>query len=208
MFGGVGEGFGLRSVMRYSIIDNAWELLPGMEKERYDHCAVAGSGSDIYIIGGVDVDDSFEILDTASLLCKTKMIPVMSYAVTVFLKDQYLVVIGGIDDNDCLIRDCLIYDIWSKNWSLAPLSMDMRTLHADDLTAAVLDGKVIVSGRVVGKLESEFVDIDELLEYVPLPYPLPLLVFNQILEIGKADDNLGGEDEHPCKKAKIVQSNY
>ena len=80
--------------------------------------------------------------------------------------------------------------------------------------AAVLDGKIVVTGGQDGlgriALSAEFIDINVLLEYAPLYYPLPSLVFNRILEIGKADDDrgdTGDADEAPLKKAKIVQSN-
>ena len=64
VFGGF-SGSVLRLVERYSIIDNAWESLPDMEKERYDHCAVAGPEDDIYIVGGYHRIDTLDILDTA-----------------------------------------------------------------------------------------------------------------------------------------------
>ena len=81
-------------------------------------------------------------------------------------------------------------------------------------TAAVLDGKIVVAGGDDGDarpaLSTEFIDIDNLLEYAPLHYPLPSLVFDRILEIGKADDdrgNTGNADEAPRKKAMIIKSN-
>ena len=64
-----------RLVERYSIAGNTWESLPDMEKERLDHCAVTGPGSDIYIFGGEDINDSLEIFDTASLLWKIEGAP-------------------------------------------------------------------------------------------------------------------------------------
>jgi len=57
-------------------------------------------------------------------------------------------------------------------------------------TAAVLDGKIVVAGGVDGRDQvlspAGFIDIDNLLEYAPLHYPLPSLVFGRILEVGKA----------------------
>ena len=79
-------------------------------------------------------------------------------------------------------------------------------------TAAVLDWKVVVAGGSDGDRKpipsAEFIDINDLLEYAPLHYPLPLLVFDRILEIGKADDNTDDADKAPRKKAKTITSNY
>ena len=56
-------------------------------------------------------------------------------------------------------------------------------------TAAVLDGKIIVAGgegRDFNALASvECIDADALLEYAQLHFPLPTLLFNRILQIGK-----------------------
>ena len=124
-----------------------------------------------------------------------------------------MVVIGGIDNDYDATADCLIYDTWSKHWSVTPSSMDMLTPR-HSFIAAVLDSKIVVAGGMDGDRQvlssTEFIDIDDLLEYAPLHYPLPSLLFNRILEIGKADDdrgNSGYADEAPRKKAKIVQSN-
>ena len=217
VFGGSGNGCILKSVERYSILNNAWEHLPDTEEGRYDHCAVAGSGSDIYIVGGEGIIDSLEIFDTASLLWKTaeipRKIPRKRFAVAVLLKDHYLVMIGGVNADYVITADCLVYDIWSKHWSLTPSSVDMLTLR-DNFTAVVLDGKIVVPGGLDGRAQvlssTEFIDIDNLLEYAPLHYQLPSFVFNRILELGKADDDrgdTGDADEGPRKKAKIVQSN-
>ena len=124
-----------------------------------------------------------------------------------------MVKIGGLNEDGYATADCLIYDIWSKHWSLTPLSMDMLTSRAI-CSAAVLDGKIVVAGGMSGYSRSlsstEFIDIDDLLEYAPLHYPLPSLVFNRILEIGKPDDDRDDTydaDEAPRKKAKTIQSN-
>ena len=171
VFGGC-SGRYLRLVERYSNIDNAWELLPEMEEQRGGHYAIAGSGDDIYIVGGADISESFKIFDTASLLWKSAGPPhEMSgkkYAVAVLLKDQYLVNIGGWDEDSDVTADCLIYDIWSKDWSVTQPSIDILTRRDDDLTADALDEKVVVAGGLDGKLDSEFIDIDDLLEYAPL----------------------------------------
>ena len=56
-------------------------------------------------------------------------------------------------------------------------------------TAAVLDGKIVVAGgrgrdnKVLASVEC--IDADALLEYAPLHYPLPTLLFNRILVISK-----------------------
>ena len=103
VFGGY-SGRNLRLVERYSIASNTWEPLPDMKTKRCDHCAVVGSGSDIYIVGGADIDDSVEMFDTVSLLWNTAGTPHKiqgkKHVVAVLLKDQYLVMIGGLND-DC-----------------------------------------------------------------------------------------------------------
>merc|ERR1712076_127613 len=111
-------------------------------------------------------------------------------AAAVLVKDEYLVVIGGADEGwrATATASCLIYDIWCNRWSSTPATMDMieaRRYH----TAAVLDGKIVVAGgvgrgsKVLASVEC--IDADALLEYAPLHYPLPTLLFNRILEIGK-----------------------
>ena len=63
-------------------------------------------------------------------------------------------------------------------------------------------------------LSAEFIGIDDLLEYAPLHYPLPSLVFDRIPEIGKADGDSGSRpsagnvDESSRKNPKTIQSNY
>ena len=221
VFGGNSDS-GSRLAERYSILNNIWESLPDMVEARCSHYAIAGSGDDIYIVGGDIGIDSLEIFDTASFLCETEAtsheIPGRMYAVVVLLKDQYLVMIGGLNDDCGITAGCLVYDIWSKHWSVTPLSMDMITPRDDNFTAIVLDGKIVVSGGSNGGrrriLSSEYIGVDDLLEYAPLHYPLPSLVFNRILEIGRADGDSGSRpsagdvDESLHKKAKTIQSNY
>ena len=189
VFGGSGNGCILKSVERYSILNNAWEHLPDTEEGRYDHCAVAGSGSAIYIVGGDNINSSLEIFDTTPLLWKIagtpREIPGKKYAVTVLLKDQYLVMIGRLDEYECVTADCLIYDIWSKHWSVTPPSVDILKPRADDLTAAVLDGKIVIVGGLGCEPDSEFIYINDLLEYAPLHYPLPSLVLIKYLRLGE-----------------------
>ena len=120
-----------------------------------------------------------------------------------FVEGSILVKIGGLNEDGYATADCLIYDIWSKHWSVTPSSIDMLTPR-ELFTAAVLDGKIVVAGGLGVELDSECIAIDDLLEYAPLHFPLPSLVFNRILEIGKAGDDRGGEDDAPRKKAKIV----
>ena len=91
-----------------------------MEEGRAGHCAIAGF-SDIYIVGGYHNSDSFKIFNTVSLLWKTAVIsrkmPVKKHPVAVWLKGQYLVMIGEFDIADSEVSaDCLIYDVWSKHW--------------------------------------------------------------------------------------------
>ena len=77
--------------------------------------------------------------------------------------------------------------------------MDMLTPRRG-FTAAVLNGKVFVVGGQDGRSQvlssTEFIDVYDLLEYVPLHYL-------------KADDNRGDNgdvDEASCKKPKTIQS--
>ena len=100
VFGGYcGYRFVLKSVERYLIVANAWEYLPGMGEENENHCAVAGQGSDIYIVGGEDDCCPFEIADAASLLWKTeemfRQMLIKTCTSAVLWKDQYLVAIDG-----------------------------------------------------------------------------------------------------------------
>merc|ERR1712226_255701 len=134
-----------------------------------------------------------DVFDTSSLTWKNPtylrdMPEVRRYAAAVVVKKKYLVVIGGRDKDNAATACCLIYDIWCNCWSSTPPSMDMieaRGYH----TAAVLDGKIVVAGgmdRDENILASvECIDADALLEFAPLHYPLPKLLFNRILEIGK-----------------------
>ena len=189
-----------------------------MEKRGSSYYAIAGPGSDIYTVGGYHrtSNDSLDNLDTASLLWESGRIPLnipkkKINAAAVLLKDRYLVMIGGLDDDFVVTADCLVYDIWSRNWSVTPPSIDMLTPRVNNFTVAVLDGKIIVAGGSDGDtrliVTPECIDIDDVLEFAPLHYPLPLLVFDRILEIGKANDDRGDTGEAPRKKAKIIQSN-
>ena len=199
LFGGcIEDGANLSSAKRYSIDNNAWEELPDNPKGgRNGHCAVSSRGSEIYIVGGAYISrsSSVDVFDTSSLTWKTptylRHLPeVRIDAAALLLKKKYLVVIGGAADEGwrATYRYCLIYDIWCNRWSSTPASMDMiseRVYH----TAAVLDGKIVVAGgedQDDNKLASvECIDADALLEYAPLHFPLPRLLFNRILQIGK-----------------------
>merc|ERR1712137_973832 len=185
----------LSSAERCSITNNTWEQLQDMpEGTRYDHCPVSTSGSEIYIVGGYGTR-TVDVFDTSSLTWKDPtylcdMPEERRYAAAVVVKEKYLVVIGGHGEWEGwrVSAGCLIYDIWCNRWSSTPATMDMieaRRYH----TAAVLDGKIVVAGgvgrgsKVLASVEC--IDADALLEYAPLHYPLPTLLFKRILEIGK-----------------------
>jgi len=184
----------LSSTERYSINNNAWEYLAGMPKgPRYSQCAVTTKGSEIYIVGGYHTC-SADIFDTGpSLSWRTPthlrhMPEERRRAAAVVVKKKYLVVIGGHDEEGKVAASCLIYDVWFNHWSSTPAFMDMieeRHYH----TASALDGKIVVAGGSDddgNELASvECIDADALLEYAPLHYPLPRLLFDRILEIGK-----------------------
>merc|ERR1712226_1368727 len=137
-----------------------------------------------------------DVFDTSSLTWKNPtylrdMPEEGRNAAAVVLKKKYLLVIGGFGKNSRYWRataGCLIYDIWCNRWSSTPASMDMIEARGSH-TAAVLDGKIVVAGgwgQDRNKLASvECIDADALLEYAPLHYPLPTLLFKRILEIGK-----------------------
>ena len=111
-----------------------------------------------------------------------------SAAAAIVLKDRYLVMIGGYDDEDEVTAGCLIYECSINQWSSTLASMNMITAR-DSYTAAVLDGKVVVAGGWNGSqcLSSmECIDARGILEYAPLEYPLPDIYFNQVLQLGKA----------------------
>ena len=186
-------GENLSSAERYSIVNNTWGDLQDMPKGTCDdHCAII-QGSEIYIVGGLDTC-SVDVFDTGpSLSWKnptyTRDMPeVRQFAASVLVKKKYLVVIGGQDKVCAVSANCLIYDIWCNRWSSTSASMDMIKPRAGH-NATVLDGKIIVAGgrdddyNVLASVEC--IDADVLLEYAPLHYPLPMLLFNQILEIGK-----------------------
>ena len=97
------------------------------------------------------------------------------------------------DEDYAATASCLIYDIWCNRWSSTPASMDMIEARRSH-TAAVLDGKIVVAGgegRADNVLASvECIDVDALLEYAPLHYPLPDWILNRIFEIGKFEREL------------------
>jgi len=192
VFGGCKNNGGLSLTERYSIDNNTWEGLPDMPKgPRNGPCAISTTGSEIYIVGGRTC--SVDVFDTRMLTWKNPTylhdMPEVRYcAAAVVVKKKYLVVIGGYDKEGADSASCLIYDIWCNCWYSTPASMDIiKARHHH--TAAVLDGKIVVAGgrdRGYKALASvECIDIDALLEHAPLHYPLPKLLFDRILEIGK-----------------------
>ena len=113
---------------------------------------------------------------------------VRDYPAAVVLKNRYLVMIGGGDEDYNSSAGCMIYDCLINHWSSTLASMDMITARYNH-TAAALDGKIVVAGGRRGRrcLSSmECIDARDLLEYAPLDYPLPELYFNLILQLGKA----------------------
>ena len=160
--------------------------------------AVTTAGSEIYIVGGF-CTCSVDVFDTGpSLMWKNDthlhdMLNERRRAAAVVLKKKYLVVIGGDDHNWDATAGCLIYDFSSNNWSSTPESMDMIQAR-DTHTAAVLDGKIVVAGgwsRDCNVLASvECIDVDALLVYAPLHYPLPDWILNRIFEISKFEREL------------------
>jgi len=194
VFGGDNHDYGLLpSVERYSIDNNSWEDLQDRPKgTSVGHCAISTTGSEIYIVDddtcSVDVFDTGPSLSWKSPTYLRDMPEVRRFAAAVVVKKKYLVVIGGINEDGAVTASSLIYDIWCNRWSLTPASMDMIEARYDH-TAALLDRKIVVTGgrgRYRNTLTSvECIDADALLEYAPLHYPLPTLLFNRILEIGK-----------------------
>mmetsp|Transcript_18207 Transcript_18207/g.27053 ORF Transcript_18207/g.27053 Transcript_18207/m.27053 type:complete len:328 (-) Transcript_18207:100-1083(-) len=189
-FGGL---FNLISAERYSIAENSWKALPNMPRDRYGHSAVL-FGNDIFIAGGRYKDASLDVFDTVSLSWKNEeekpngMPKSVSHAAAVALKGRYLVVIGGRDEEYHATAGCLIYDSILNSWFEMPASMNMITARIYH-TAAVLDGKIVVSGGSDGARSSasiEFIDVDDFLECAPLVYPLPPSCLDQILILGKA----------------------
>ena len=192
IFGGANDVDNLASVERYSIVGNTWEDLPDMAA-RWAHCAVAAMRNIIYILGGLPHTRVLEVFDTALLewrrearLCD--MPGERRYAAAVVLKNRYLVVIGGLDEEGEVTAGCLIYDCLINQWSSTPASMYMITARYNH-TAAVLGGKIAVVGGNNDEqcLSSvECIEARDVLEYAPLDYPLPDVYFNQILQLGKA----------------------
>ena len=191
IFGGINRSGTLASAERYSIVGNTWEDLPDMAAARRYHCAVAAMRNKIYIMGGGPL--VIEVFDTTLLewrtdACLCYMPRLRRYEAAVVLKNRYLVVIGGLDEECEATARCLIYDCAINQWSSTPASMNMitaRYLH----TASVLNGKIVVAGgdSYEGRLSSmECIDARDVLEYAPLDYPLPVEYFNHILQLGKA----------------------
>jgi len=194
VFGGYNRDDGdLSSTERYSIDNNIWEGLPDMPTGIRDGPnAISTPGSEIYIVGGdtcsVDVFDTGPSQSWKNPTYLRDMPEVRKFAAAVLVKKKYLVVIGGSDMDYAVSASCLIYDIWCNHWTSTPAYMGMinaRKMH----TAAVLDEKIVVAGGeddYCNELASvECIDADALLEYAPLHYPLPTLLFDRILEIGK-----------------------
>ena len=184
-------GFSMDSVERYSIVGNSWEDLPDMAAARHGHCAVAALRNEIHILGGET--RVLEVFHTVLLAWKAEArlcdMPGEGYfAAAVVLKNRYLVVIGGEDEEDKATAGCLIYDCSINRWSSTPASMNMITARSYH-TAAVMDGKIVVVGGTGdrGRLSSmECIDVCDVLEYTPLDYPLSQIYFDQILQLGKA----------------------
>ena len=194
IFGGYNDDGALASVERYSIVGNDWKDLPNMAANRYGHCAVAALRNRIYILGD-DYTRVLEVFDTALLEWKTEaslcdMPGSRSGGAVVVLKNRYLVLIGGENDEEGKITaGCLIYDCSINQWSSPPASMNMITAR-DSHTAALLDGMIVVAGggdnNGYNLSSMECIDSHDILEYAPLDYPLPFEYFNQVLLLGKA----------------------
>ena len=193
MLGGRGDDHGfLASVERYSIVGNTWEDLPDMAAARWGLCAVAALRN-IYILGDAR-NRVLEVFDTSLLEWKAEaslcdMPGIRHCTAAVVLKNRYLVVIGGRDEDLKVTAGCLIYNCSINQWSSTPASMNMITARYIHHTAAVLDEKIVVAGGHSGRqhLSSmECIDAHDILEYAPLDYPLPVEYFDQILQLGKA----------------------
>ena len=135
---------------------------------------------------------TLEVFDTASQQWRTEallcdMPQLRRYAAAIVLKNRYLVVIGGFGEGG-VSAGSLIYDCSINQWSSTLSSMNLITAQWYN-TAAVLDGKIVVAG---GRDDEQYlssmecIDARDVLEYVPLDYPLSQIYFNQILQIGKA----------------------
>merc|ERR1712071_583451 len=151
IFGGYNghDGDAIYSVERYSLVGNTWQDLPDMAVARGGCCAVAALRNRIYIMGG-SCTRVLEVFDIALLGWRTDtsqcdMPRERDAAAAIVLKDRYLVVIGGQDDECDETAGCLIYDCSSNQWSSIPASMNMITARYCH-TAAALDGKIVVAG--------------------------------------------------------------
>eukprot|EP00814_Leptocylindrus_danicus_P005026 CAMPEP_0116024614 /NCGR_PEP_ID=MMETSP0321-20121206/12438_1 /TAXON_ID=163516 /ORGANISM="Leptocylindrus danicus var. danicus, Strain B650" /LENGTH=270 /DNA_ID=CAMNT_0003496411 /DNA_START=290 /DNA_END=1102 /DNA_ORIENTATION=- len=198
VFGGFHEAW-LVSVERYSIAENSWQDLSDMPRKHYcSHPSAVIFDKDIYIMGSLKVLDIF---DTVSLMWKagedpSRKFPKSASAITaVALKNRFLVVICGWKGQiGSIRRSCYIYDRIFNFWAKMPAALNInfsRTGH----TAAVLDGKIVVFGgsdnRYLSASSIEFIDVDNLLDCVPLTYPLPSFYFNRILILEKDGGNQG-----------------
>jgi len=203
VFGGYDGEHWVVSAERYSIVDNSWEELPNMPRQRRGHSACL-LGKDIFLVGGYDyVSDVF---DTVSLRWETgenpRNVPVMTgYVAAAGLKGRYLVMIVGRDPQPSSLRSCFIYDSIFNCWSETPASMKMvegRSLPTPS-KIFVMDGNIVVfCGGLQGFDSIEFINVDALLEYAPLIYQFPPFYFNQILVLGK--DNICNDNSAKRKR--------
>ena len=117
----VSGGYNMRSVERYDIGNDKWELMPDLTEERWYHASVVQGGT-VYVLcgfnGSCDLDD-LESLDTAQLASggarwqririATAVLTPREQPVAASLNDREIVILGGAHDGYYL-DDVVIVD--------------------------------------------------------------------------------------------------
>mmetsp|Transcript_10152 Transcript_10152/g.15218 ORF Transcript_10152/g.15218 Transcript_10152/m.15218 type:complete len:99 (+) Transcript_10152:121-417(+) len=96
---------------------------------------------------------------------------------------------GGCDEYGDVDGKCFIYDYWCNRWSSTPAAVHNVSVRRYFHTLAVLGDNIVVVGGRDGdgnELSSiKCIDVNDLLQYAPLYYPLPDNLFDHMLLIGK-----------------------
>eukprot|EP00027_Filamoeba_sp_ATCC50430_P017616 CAMPEP_0168568238 /NCGR_PEP_ID=MMETSP0413-20121227/15460_1 /TAXON_ID=136452 /ORGANISM="Filamoeba nolandi, Strain NC-AS-23-1" /LENGTH=354 /DNA_ID=CAMNT_0008600539 /DNA_START=51 /DNA_END=1112 /DNA_ORIENTATION=+ len=136
-------------VEAYKPIQDEWEVLPDMPRERYRHAAATVNGK-LYLFGGRDLSDviiqQIDIYDTSSKTWSTvssNWTSATSDLVAVPV-DSSIYVIGGYDQNYATLGNIQIFDTTQLSWK--SVSLASMNISRGDACAAFFDGGIIVVG--------------------------------------------------------------